>query len=398
MSIDSARIRGQYPTLGAGTVYLEGSYAALQPESVIRAITTALRAAPAQPGSRSARSQRGGVIVAQARDAVGDLLGVPGDCVAFGGNVATLLGRLSTALARDWQLGDQIVLSRMDHEANQRPWLAAARGAGAIVDWVEVDPATGNLPLPRYEQLLGSNTRVVTVPLANPTTGQLPDLRAIADQAHAVGALVVLDAGAAIPHLPIDLMTNGADLVVVSANRFGGPTVAALVARPGLLAQIEDMAGAGCVESGSLPVELLPGVTAAVEHLAGLDEVAVGTRRQRLISSIRASGARQSLLFSALSAPLRTMPAVTVLGGAGDRVPVAAFAVRGCRADEVADFLLERGITVWTGPTGMDGLISALTRGGVSAADVVHIGLMPHSSTSDVDRFASAMRELTASV
>src|SRR6266550_4392580 len=192
MSFDVARVRGLYPTLGAGIAHLDGNFSTLLPETVIRAIITTLRSSPSQPGSRSTRSQRAAATVDNARRAIGDLVGASPDCVVLGANVPTLIDRFAGLIVREWQLGDEIVLSRLDDDSNVRPWVAAAKTIGAI-----------------------------------------PDTRRISGLAHAVGALVVVDAGAALPHMPLDMAELGADLLGVSVSAFGGPTVGAMVARDG---------------------------------------------------------------------------------------------------------------------------------------------------------------------
>ncbi len=398
MSFDVARVRGLYPTLGAGIAHLDGGYSALQPETVIRAIITTLRASPAQPGSRSARSQRTAASVANARRAVGDLVGAPPESVVLGGNVSTLLQRFADILSREWQLGDEIVVSRLDHDANLRPWVAAAKAIGTVVQWAEVDVETGELPEWQYEKLISSNTRLVTVPLANPATGAIPDVRRIADLAHAVGALVVVDAGVAVAQLPLDIEAMGADLIGVSMPTFGGPTVGALIARPGLLDEIDEDSRQPVpqrYELGSLPVELLDGVTAAIDHLAGLDEAATGTRRERLIASVKAAGAHQRRLFTVLDARLRKIRGVTLLGSNLERVPAAAFTVAGYTPTEVGDFLQSRGVSVWTGANGMTELMTAL--GADELGGTVHVGLMPHTTISEIDQLVRAVKELAES-
>jgi cysteine desulfurase family protein (TIGR01976 family) len=395
MSFDVARVRGLYPTVGAGTAHLEGSFSALHPESVIRAIIGTLRSSPSQPGSRSARSQRSATSVLQARRAVADLVGVTADSVVLGNTLASLLLRFAGLLSRDWQFGDEVVLSRLDADVNLRPWIRAARAAGGVVRWAEVDVETGELPAWQYEQLINRRTRIVTVPLANPATGTVPDVRAIADLAHRHGALVIVDAGAALPHLPLDVGAMGADLLAVSVTTFGGPTMAALAARPGLLLEMEGdvhMPVPQRFEFGPLPVELLDGCTAAVDHLADLDEHATGTRRERIIASVTAAGDYERGLYERLDHGLRAMRGVTVLGTATDRLPMAAFTVARHSPDQVGDFLQRRGVSVWTGPTGMTELMSALGADELGGAS--YVGLMPHTAAKEVDQLLDVLDEL----
>ncbi|HEY3090027.1 MAG TPA: aminotransferase class V-fold PLP-dependent enzyme [Jatrophihabitantaceae bacterium] len=394
MTFDVARVRGLYPTLGARIAYLDGNFSALQPETVIRAIITTLRSAPAQPGSQSARSQRAAISVHNARRAIGDLVGAGPDCVVLGANVTVLIEQFAAFIGREWRLGDEIVLSRLDQDGVLLPWLSAAKTTGAVVRWAEVDVETGELPEWQYERLITRRTRLVTVPVANLATGAVANVRRIADLAHGVGALVAVDAGAALPHMPLDIMTLGADLLAVAVEGFGGPTLGAMVAREGLLYELDEHSREPVPERyevGALPVELLDGVVAAVDHLAGLDEWASGSRRQRLVASLRAAGDYERQLFAVLDRRLRATQGVTVLGSPSQRVPLVSFAVDGRKAAEVGDYLKSRGISVWTGATGMSHFMSTL--GADELGGTVHAGLMPHTTWAETEQLAVALRE-----
>jgi cysteine desulfurase family protein (TIGR01976 family) len=402
MSFDVARVRGLYPTLGSSMAQLEGPLGALQPETVIRAIITTLRSAPAQPGSRSTRSRRSASAVNAARAAVADLVGASGsDCVVFGSNQATLMMQFVELLSADWQLGDDIVVSRLDADSDLRHLLLAAHAIGVGVKWAEVDLETGDLPAWQYEHLVNAHTRIVTLPLANPVTGSIPDVRAIADRAHEVGALVIVNAGAALSSLPIDLEALGADLLSISIRTFGGPTLAAMIARPGLLTELAgdnspvgpaSQVGPESLELGPLPVELMDGVTAAVDHLASLDDTAHGGRRVRLLRSLTEVRSHEQRVFNGLLAQLSSISGITVLGRPANRVPVVAFTVARYRPDEVGDFLARHGVAVWTGGHGQHELISAF--GADELGGPVLVGIMPHTTAAEVDVLIGALQKL----
>jgi cysteine desulfurase family protein (TIGR01976 family) len=397
MSFDVARVRGLYPTLGSGLAQLEGPFGALQPETVIRAIISALRMAPVQPGSRSARSRRGAASLLAARSAIADLVGGEASSVVLGANKSTLMMQFAQRFSADWTLGDDIVVSRVEDDGDLRELLAAARAAGVIVKWAEVDVESGELPDWQYDRLITGHTRIVTVPLVDGTTGTVPNVRAIADRAHAAGAIVVVNAAYALPYLPIDMADLGADLLSVSIGSIGGPTIAAFIARPGLLAEIGDTRGSNRegFEIGPLPVELLDGVVAAVDHLANLDEQASGPRRQRLTTSLTAAGRYQRRVYAHLDPQLRAIPGVTVLGSVADRVPVAAFTVKGYPPDRIADHLARHGVAVWTGPSAQSQLMAAM---GADELDrPVRVGVMPYTTRVEVDQLISALGKLANS-
>jgi selenocysteine lyase/cysteine desulfurase len=298
-------------------------------------------------------------------------------------------------LQRDWKLGDQLVLSRLDADSVITPWLRAARATGASVRWAEADLETGELPTWQYENLITPHTRLVSVPIGNPATGTLPDVRAIAELAHRVGALVLVDVGGAAAHVLLDMAALGADLMSVSAISFGGPTIAAMVARSGLLLELDDGAHPSApqrYEFRPLPVELLDGATASVDHLAGLDEQAAGSRRERLAVSIPSAGAHTAELWEYFETCVTELAHVTVLGGSGRRLPMFAFTVARRRPAQVGEFLAKRGVSVWTGPSGMTQLMT--TFGVDEYGGAVFAGFMPHTTQAEVDRLLDGLAAL----
>jgi cysteine desulfurase family protein (TIGR01976 family) len=384
-AFDVGRVRGLYPTLGSGPAALEGPFGARQPESVIRAVIGTLRGSPAQPGARTARSRSSAVVVDEARAAFADLVGGEPQYVYFGATLTALNSQFADIVSWNWRLGDEVVLSRLDSNAVREPWGRAAHAVGAAVRWAEVDLETGELPAWQYDRLIGPHTRLVTLALANPALGVIPDVRAITELAHAHRALVVLDCGAAVPHMPIDIHDLGVDAITVSAGSFGGPTVSALITRHRLLAELTYGTArvSSSPEIGPLQVELLSGAAAAVDHLAGLDQDARGTRRERLVTSIRAAGLHTSSLFDYLEQGLRHQPHVTVLGSLQQRLPVLAFTVARYTAEQAADALARSGVAVWTGTTQVDALLEAF--GADEQGGACFVGLMPHTTTAEID-------------
>lgn len=405
--VDTARVRGLYTTLSPTVSHLDGGYDVLMPESVIRAIGASLRSSPAQPGSTSPGSRWSTAAADAARVAVADLVGGDGARVALAATLPELLRLTAWRLSRGWQLGDEIVLTRLDHDRNVAPWVTAARAVGATVRVAEVDVESGELPAWQYEDLLGPHTRLVVVPVAGPVTGAVVPVRAIADAAHAVGALVVADATAALPHVPLDLDQLGLDGIALSLAGIGGPSMGALAASGPLWQALLDgrrrtqatMGRSALVDVGPLPVELLAGVPAIVDHLASFadpddpDQV-TGTRRARVSASLAAVAATEQVLYARLVAGLEALPRVTVIRSDGPRIPVLGLAVAGRTPDEVGEELLARGVSVWTGATGVEAYLGTLgvdEIGGVCVA-----GLMPYTSAMDVNRLLLSLGEYTA--
>ena len=400
-TFDVARVRGSYPALADGHAYLDGAAGTQVPVAVIEAIVDAYRAGIGNTGGAFAASERSGAIVAEARHAVADLTGGAASGVVFGPSMTALTYRMSAALARGWAPGDEIVVSRLDHDANIRPWIQAAARAGAVVRWAEADLATGELPAAQYAELVGDRTRLVAVTAASNVLGTRPDVAAIAAVAHAAGALCYVDGVHATPHIPVDVSAFGADFYATSAYKWAGPHVAAVVADPALLetlrpdklAPSSDEVPAR-FERGTLPFADLAGVAAAAEHLASLAPGAAArseSRRERIVASMTAVEEYEMALFARLLDGLGAMSHVTLYGKAARRAPTAFFTVAGLTPPEVASGLAARGVNTWNGDNYAYELCRALD---LEPDGAVRAGLVHYNDASDVDRLLAGAGEL----
>ncbi|HEX6676074.1 MAG TPA: cysteine desulfurase-like protein [Actinomycetes bacterium] len=399
MSFDVARVRACYPALADGYAYLDGAAGTQVPQVVLDAIAGAYRAGIGNVSGAFPASRRSDELVAECRRAVADLVGGVPRGVVLGPNMTTLTYRLAAALAAGWGPGDEVVVSRLDHDANARPWLQAAARAGATVRWAEVDLATGELPGGQYDELLSERTRLVAVTAASNVLGTRPDVAAIAAKAHGVGALVFVDGVHAAAHGPVDAARLGADFYATSAYKWSGPHVGAVVADPALLEGLRPDKLASSPDSvperferGTAPFADFAGVAAAVEHLAGLDPAASGTRRRRLLASMRAAEAHELELFGVLLDGLGRIPSVTTYGKAARRTATAYFTVAGHTPREVAEHLAARRVNVWNGHNYAWELTGALgIRDGGSA---VRAGLVHYNDRSDVERLLDGVAAL----
>ena len=394
------RVRESYPALRDGHAYLDGAAGTQVPQPVIDAIAAAYRDGIGNVGGAFAASERSGRIVAEARQAVADLVGGSAPGVVFGPSMTALTYRIAGALSKGWESGDEVVVSRLDHDANIRPWVQAAARTGAVVRWAEADPATGELPAGQYADLVGPRTRLVAVTAASNVIGTRPDVAAIAGIAHAAGALCYVDGVHATPHVPVDMAELGADFYATSAYKWAGPHVAAVIAVPALLQALRPdklLPASDEVperfERGTLPFADLAGVTAAAEHLAGLAPGAVSgaSRRERLLASMAAVEAYEMSLFARLADGLGAMGHVTLHGKAARRAPTAFFSVAGMTPRAVAVRLAERGINVWNGDNYAYELCKVL---GLQPGGAVRAGLVHYNDASEVDRLLAAVAEL----
>jgi cysteine desulfurase family protein (TIGR01976 family) len=396
---DVGRVRALYPALADGHAYLDGAAGTQVPGSVIEAVAGAYRAGIGNVGGAFPASGRAEAIVAGCRRAVADLVGGEPDGVVLGPNMTTLTYRLANALAKGWGRGDEVVVSRLDHDANVRPWVQAAARAEAVVRWAEVDLATGELPAGQYEGLVGSRTRLVAVTAASNVLGTRPDVAAICATAHAAGALTYVDGVHATAHGPVNVAAVGADFYATSAYKWSGPHVGAVVADPELLDTVRPDKLASSpdevperFEQGTSPFADFAGVTAAVDHLASLDPAAAGSRRGRVLASMAAAEAHELALFGVLLDGLEAMGHVTTYGKAARRTATAYFTVAGHTPSQVAEHLAARGVNVWNGHNYAWELTGALAIR--DAGSAVRAGLVHYNTREEVDRLLEGVAEL----
>jgi cysteine desulfurase family protein (TIGR01976 family) len=397
--LDVARVRGLFPGLADGYVHLDGAAGTLLPESVAHAISTAVRLPVSARGGVFPSSGRAEALTAAARTAVADLVGGVPRGVVLGPSMTTLTWHLARALARTWRPGDEVVVSRLDHDANVRPWVRLAEEAGVRVRWAEVDIETGELPAWQYDDLVGDRTRVVALTAASHVLGTRPDVAAIASRAHDAGALVYVDAVHAAPHEFLDVTAMGADFVAVSGHAICGPHVSAVVAHPDLLDQLEPdrlLPAPDHVperfEEGTPPVELYAGLAAAVDHLAGLCVDARNRRRERLRASMAAVAAYEAELFDRLAGALEAMPHVHLLPAPPRRAPTLAFTLPRARPRQVVAELARQGICAWDGDGYARELFDAL--GVTEAGGAVRLGVVHYNTVEEVDRAVAAIAAL----
>ncbi len=400
MTFDFKRVRSAYPALGDGYAYLDGAAGTQVPAAVIEAIAAAYRTGIGNVGGTFPASARSGAIQAECRQAVADLTGGQPDGVILGPNMTTLTYRLAETISRRWEPGDEIVVSRLDHDANVRPWLQAAARHEVTVRWAEVEPDTTELPADQYAGLITERTQLVAVTAASNIVGTRPDVTAIATAAHTAGALCYVDGVHATPHVPVDVCALGADFYATSAYKWSGPHVGTVVADPALLETLhpDKLAPApkgvpGRFERGTTAFADLAGVIAAVDHLATLDPAAAGSRRERLVASMTALEEYETALFARMLGGLDALDHVTLYGRAARRAPTAFFTVAGHSPREVAAHLASRQVNTWHGDNyawELAGVLGLRESGGGVRAGLVH-----YNDAADVDRLLAAVAELS---
>ncbi len=396
MPYDVDAVRARFPALLEGAAHFDGPGGTQSPDTVAAAVAGMLTAAVANRGFVTAAERRAESCVVEARTAMGDLLGLDPGGIVFGRSATELTFMVARTLSAGWGPGDEVVVSRLDHDANVRPWVLAAQAAGATVRWVAFDPSTGELTPDDVAQVVGPRTRLVALTAASNLIGTRPDLPAIAALAHTAGALFYVDGVHATAHVLTDVPASGADFWVCSPYKFLGPHLGVLGAAPATLDGMHPAkllpstdAAPERFELGTLPYELLAGTTAAVDFLGGLAPAEAGaSRRQRLVASYAALEAHEDELLAWLEPRIRALPGVRVYSNASHRTPTLLFTADHVPPPAIRAALAEVGVNA---PAGNFYAWEPSHHLGLGAEGGVRVGLAPYTDRSDVERLVDGL-------
>ncbi len=393
MTFDLVRVRSDFPSLGSGLAFFDSPGGTQTPTPVAEAIRATLSGPLSNRGTANLAARNADTVVLQARQAVADLTGADPRGVVFGRSATQLTFDFARTLVQDWAPGDELVVTRLDHDANIRPWVLAAQDRGLTVRWADFDPATGELDPAAVATLLTERTRLVAVTAASNLIGTQPDVRAVADAAHTVGALVWVDGVHHTAHALVDMEALGADVFVCSPYKFFGPHHGALVADPAFLETLRPaklLPSSDAVperfELGTLPYEQLVGTTAAIDYRAGLVP-GTGSRRERLAASTTATQQHEGRLQARIEAGLAELGA-EVYSRAAHRTSTLLFDLPGQEAADVAARLAAVGVNA---PASHFYALEASRHLGLGERGAVRVGLAPYNDDSDVDRLLAGL-------
>lgn len=408
-SIDPIALRAQFPALqrtvdGRPAVFLDGPGGTQSPERVIDAMAGYLTLGSSNLGGPFLTSREADAAADHARAAMMDLLNArrPEEIV-FGQNMTSLTFSISRAIAREWRTGDEIVVTQIDHDANISPWLLAAEDRGVTVRWLDIHPEDCTLALESLPALLSDRTRLVAVSYASNAVGTINDVTRVIEMAHAVGALVYVDAVHYAPHGVIDVQALDCDFLVCSVYKFFGPHTGVLYGKYDLLDSLTaykvrpaSEVPPGKWETGTQSFESLSGVSAAVEYLAELGGGG-GTRREQLIRGMGAIKRYEASLSERFLREATQVPGLRVFGltdveELSHRTPTFAVSLDGYTPEELATRLGDRGFFVWHGhyyAVAVMERLGLLNRGGL-----VRIGFVHYNTAEEMDRLFAALREL----
>jgi cysteine desulfurase family protein (TIGR01976 family) len=401
--LDIDRIRDGFPSLerkvgGEPAAYLDGPGGTQVHGTVIEAMSDFMRTGGSNLGGSFDSSIETVAVVDGARSAVADLLGSQPSEIVFGQNMTSLTYAMSRALARTWSPANNVVVTRLDHDANVTPWVQAAKTAGCEIRFVDFDPDNGcRLDLASLSAALDDRTALVAFTHASNAVGTLPPVSEIVDAAHAVGALTYVDAVHYTPHAAVDVAATGTDFLACSAYKWFGPHIGCLYGKAELLTSIEPFklrpspdAAPDRWETGTQSFESLAGVTAAVDYIASLGSGS--TRRERIVDAYGHIGAAESSISERFLAGVADMPHITLFGepGSEGRTPTFAIDVHGISAAEVAKRLGDQGIFVWSGNYYAVEVMDRLGK----PEGLVRIGFVHYNTLDEVDRVLAALKEM----
>jgi cysteine desulfurase family protein (TIGR01976 family) len=384
VAFDVEAVRARFSALRRPLVFFDAPGGTQVPDEVVEAVSRYYRESNANVSGPYETSRRTEALIAQARLAAADFLRCSPGEIIFGANMTTLAFALSRTAAREWTEGDEILVTRLDHDANVSPWLELAHERGFVVQFVDLNDDT-TLDFDDLARKLSDRTRVVAFPVASNAVGTLTDVRRVAELARDAGALVWADAVHYAPHGPVDATGWGVDVLICSPYKFFGPHLGIAYGRADLLERwrpykvrpAPTQPPGQRFETGTLPHELLAGFVAAVEYIESVGWDAIRTHE-------RALGER-------LLAGLRDDVTLYGLPAMEGRVTTFAFNVNGVAADTAAARLGDAGFAVWHGNYYA---VEVMKRLGLEETGAVRAGIVHYNTAEEVDGLLAAIASL----
>ncbi len=415
MAFDVAHVRAQFPQLNSDTpIFFDNPAGTQVPQRVIDAVSDYFLHMNANSGGRFATSIQTDTMVQSVREKLADFLNAPSASeIVLGANTTTLNFSLSRALGKTLKAGDEIVLTRMDHDGNVAPWLRIAEDYGLVVRWVDIRTEDCTLDLDTLEAALTDRTKIVATVHASNAVGTINPVAQIADMAHAAKAIYVVDAVQSAPHVPIDVQAIGCDFLLCSAYKYFGPHIGVMWGRYDLLASLpvykvrpsKDKAPYRW-ETGTESFETIAGVGACIDYIAGLGEDFGSAyasqfpqftgRRLALKTGMTAAGVYERELVTHLIEVIQRHPGTTIAGITDptcydQRVPTVVFTLDGYTPKQIAEHLAAHSIFVWDGNYYA---VEIMARLGRSEHGMVRVGLAHYNTHEEIDRFEVVLGKL----
>lgn len=415
MTLDLEAIRSQFPALnenddGVARIYLDNPAGTQVPQRVVDAMSRCMLHASANMGGYFRTSLAVGEIVADAQNAMADFLNAPSaDEIIFGQNMTSLTFHVSRSIGRYLAAGDEIILSRMDHDANVGPWMQLARDYGLTIRWLPFDTQTFEFDLRDVERLLNERTRLVCVCAASNLTGTVNDVQSICRMARDAGAWTYIDAVQSAPHMLNDVQAFGCDFLVCSPYKFFGPHQGTLWGRREVLESLEPYKLRPAPDSipwsfspGTASHEGMAGTAAAVDYFAWIGETMAGgsgDRRQKVRVGMAAIADYEQALARYLVEGLQSLPGVTIHGITADeamsrRGPTVAFTHERRAPDDIARALAAANIFAWSGHNYAVEVVKSL--GIHESGGAVRVGPVHYNTIAELDRLFDVLESVLA--
>jgi cysteine desulfurase family protein (TIGR01976 family) len=393
-------IRKDFPSLSTGITYFDGPGGSQTPSVVGDAIAKAITQPLSNRGTNTISEQNAEEYVVGYRNAVADLLNCDPKGVVYGRSWTQLTYDFSRSIAKSWNAGDEIIVSELDHDSNIRPWVQAAQARGVDVKWARVDKATGELPITAVTSLLSAKTRFVAVTGASNTLGTKPDIYEIGAAVKKAGALFLVDGVHRTPHAVIDFKDMPADFFGFSSYKIFGPHCASFIADPALLESINNdkllpstMVVPERFEFGTLPYEIMAGVTASIDYVSTLDRDVTGSRREKIVKSIHSLESYEQELFNYLEDNLKSIAGITLYGKAKHRTPTCYFNIAGVKGADLYKFMASLKVNL---PAHNFYALEVSKAIGLGETGALRAGLAPYSTKDDVDRLVAGIKQYLA--
>ena len=411
--LDVNWVRAQFPSLqtqvnGQPAAFLDGPAGTQVPLQVMQAIQGYLMTANANTGGSFLTSRRTEEMIAGSRAAMADFFHCDSSEVIFGQNMTTITFAISRAIATGLRAGDEIVLTTLDHDANFSPWKALEE-KGVVIRQVDICDEDCTLDMEDFKSSLSGKTRLVAVGYASNSVGTINPVAEITKMAHAAGALVYIDAVHYAPHGLIDVKALDCDFLVCSPYKFFGPHMGTLYGKREHLERLKPYKVRPCSdqlpdkwESGTQVHELIAGIGAAVEYIAGVgrhSDASAQTRREALAAAYRTTVAHEMRLIWRLIEGLQAIPGLKIYGitdpaRSQERCSTLSFRIEGRHPNEIAKFLGDRGTFTWDGNYYALNLSERL--GVESKGGMLRIGLVQYNSIEEVERLLAVLREFVS--
>ncbi|MGA9533484.1 MAG: cysteine desulfurase-like protein [Anaerolineales bacterium] len=418
MTFDTEFVRKQFPSLKSGAVFFDNPGGTQIAKPALDRLNAYLLETNANHGGAFPTSEASDAILQAAHQAMADLLNAHSpDEIIFGPNMTTLTLSLSRAIGSTLNVGDELVVTRLDHDANISPWLRVAEDSGATVRWVDFDTETCTLSADSLAGAINDRTRLVAVGYASNAVGTINPVADIVRLAHEAGALCFVDAVQYAPHRLIDVQALDCDFLAVSAYKFFGPHVGALYGKRDLLESIPAYKvrpapdqPPGKFETGTQNHEGIAGTLGAIEYLADLghrfgesltaaDDMEVRAQRRELKAGMATIEQYERQLTAELLEALAGIPeahvyGLTDLADLNRRVPTVSFRLQGIEPRTVASALGQMGVYVWDGNFYALAVTERLEL--EESGGLIRVGLAHYNTSDEIDQLADGLHTILA--